>query len=297
VREYQNARNFLQEVVWVSHYLDIVGVTGSIPVAPTSKIKGLDINGWALLLSLRVQMNVADPLGTSESLVQIHRIIPKCCGAQSTASCRMSEVEVALPPQQETPHTPARFRLWKFVWSGLGALVAGIGLWVGYVELTPAIHVDAAPSLAADDPFEPRFTITNVGYLSVYDLGFGCLVTLAMQPKVTGPLDLDLGIHDRANAEAGNNASAEAVLAPQDSVVKTCPVQAANNTPANIALVGATIDFCISYRPFPPSFLVMNGFVLNRVARFISRNNPSGGIEWISAHHPEMCPLSLPPWK
>jgi hypothetical protein len=177
---------------------------------------------------------------------------------------------------------------------GLATLIS---VWIGYVELRPAINVTAAPSLAADDPFEPRFTVTNVGYLSVYDLGFGCLVTLAMQRKVSGPLDFDLGINDRANAEAGNNTAAEAFLAPQDSVVKTCPVQVANKTPANIALVGATIDFCISYRPFAPFVPVLNGFVLNRVARFISRNNPSGGIEWISAHHPEICPLALLPSK
>ena len=178
---------------------------------------------------------------------------------------------------------------------GLATLIS---VWIGYVELRPAINVTAAPSLAADDPFEPRFTVTNVGYLSVYQLGFGCLVTLAMQPKVPGPLDFDLGINDRANAEAGNNTAAEALLAPQDSVVKTCPIQVANKTPANIALVGATIDFCISYRPFAPSFPVLNGFVLNRVARFISRkDDPSGGIVWIPAHHPEICPLALPPWK
>jgi hypothetical protein len=190
------------------------------------------------------------------------------------------------------PRTPPRRRFWKSAWSfGLG-LATLISVWVGYVELWPAINVTAAPSLAADDPFEPRFTVTNVGYLSVYQLGFGCLVTLSMQPKVPSPLDFDFGINDRANAEAGNNVAAEAFLAPQDSVVKTCPIQVANETPANISLVGATIDFCVSYRPFAPFVPVLNGFVLNKIARFISRKDPSGGIVWIPAHHPEICPLT-----
>jgi hypothetical protein len=64
-----------------------------------------------------------------------------------------------------------------------------------------------------------------------------------MQPKVPWPLDFDFGINDRANAEAGNNAWAEAFLAPQDSVVKTCPIQVANKTPANIALVAQLSTF------------------------------------------------------
>jgi hypothetical protein len=209
----------------------------------------------------------------------------------------MSGLEVSLPSHQKTPSTPPQRRFWKSAWSfGLG-LATLISVWIGYVELWPAINITAAPSLAADDPFEPRFSVLNAGYLSVYDLGFGCLVTLAMQPKVSGPLDFDLDIHDRANAEAGNNTAAERFLAPQDSVVKTCPVKVANNTPANIALVGATIDFCVSYRPFGPFVPILNGFVLNRVARFTSRKDPSGDIVWISTHHPEVCPLALPPWK
>jgi hypothetical protein len=197
----------------------------------------------------------------------------------------MCQPQAPPPSHQEMPRTPPRRRFWKSAWSfGLG-LATLISVWVGYVELWPAINVTAAPSLAADDPFEPRFTVTNVGYLTVYRLGFGCLVTIPIHPKVPGPLNFDLGINDRANAEAGNNVAAEAFLAPQDSVVKTCSIQVANKTPANISLVGATIDFFISYRPFAP-FLPLR----NRVVRFISRNDPSGGIVWIPAHYSEIRP-------
>ena len=197
----------------------------------------------------------------------------------------MCQLQAPPPSYEETLRTPPRRRLWKFAWSGAGALATVIGLWIGFVELAPAINVSAASSLAADDPYEPRFTVTNVGYLTVYRLGFGCLVTIPIHPKVPGPLNFDLGINDRANAEAGNNVAAEAFLAPQDSVVKTCPIQFANKTPANISLVGATIDFFISYRPFAP-FLPLR----NRVVRFISRNDPSGGIVWIPAHYSEIRP-------
>jgi hypothetical protein len=217
--------------------------------------------------------------------------IPENLGAESTAPV---EPQAPQPSHQETPRTPPRWKFWKSAWSfGLGLAT----LWVGYVELWPAIKVEAASSLAADDPYEPRFTVTNVGYLRVYELGFGCLITMPIHPNVPGPMNFELGINDRANAEAGNNTAAEPFLAPQDYVVKTCPIRVANETPANIALVGATIDFCVSFRPFAPSFPVMNGFVLNKVARFISRKDPSGGIVWIPAQHPEICPLSLPPWK
>ena len=199
--------------------------------------------------------------------------------------------QLQAPPSsyQETLGTPPRRRLWKRPGSWATALASAVGLWIGFVELAPAIKVDAAASLAADDPYEPRFTVTNVGYLTVYRLGFGCLVTIPIHPNVPGPLNFDLGINDRANAEAGNNVEAEAFLAPQDSVVKTCPVKVANKTPANISLVGATIDFLISYRPFAPFFPLRN-----RVVRFISRNDPSGGIVWIPAHYSEIRPQPPP---
>lgn len=168
------------------------------------------------------------------------------------------------------PRTPLRRRLWKFAWSGALGLATLIGLGIGVIELKTLINVSAAASLAADDPYEPRFTVTNVGYLTVYQLGFGCLITMPIHPNVPGPLNFDLGINDRANAEAGNNTAAEPFLEPQHSVVKTCPLQVANKTPANISLVGATIDFCTSYRPFMPFFPLQN-----RVDRFISRKDPS----------------------
>ena len=187
--------------------------------------------------------------------------------------------------QPQAPPPSPRRRFWKFAWSGAGALATSIGLLIGFVELEAALNVSAASSLAADDPYEPRYTVTNVGYLAVYRLGFGCLVTIPIHPKGPGPLNFDLGINDRANAEAGNNVAAEAFLAPQDSVVKTCPIQVANETPANISLIGATIDFFISYRPFVPFFPLQN-----RVVRFISRNDPSGGIVWIPAHYSEIRP-------
>jgi hypothetical protein len=201
----------------------------------------------------------------------------------------MCQPQAPPPSHQEMPGKPPRRRFWKFAGSVGGALTTVIGLCIGFVELAPALNVSAASSLAADDPYEPRFTVTNVGYLSVYRLGFGCLVTIPIHPKVPGPLNFDLGINDRANAEAGNNVAAEAFLAPQDSVVKTCPIQVANETPANISLIGATIDFFISYRPFVPFFPLQN-----RVVRFISRNDPSGGIVWIPAHYSEIRPPPPP---
>ena len=112
---------------------------------------------------------------------------------------------------------------------------------------------------------------------------------MPIQPKVAGPLDFDLGIKNRANAEAGNNLAPEAALAPQDSIVKTCTMKVANNTPGNILLVGAIIDFFITYRPFA-SFLPER----HRVVRFISRNDPRGGIVWIPAPYSEKWPPPPP---
>jgi hypothetical protein len=200
----------------------------------------------------------------------------------------MCQVQAPPPSYQETLRTPPRRRLWKFAWSGGGALATLIGLWIGFVELAPAINVSVASSLAADDPYEPRFTVTNVGYLTVYRLVFGCWVTMPIQPKVPGPLDFGLGIKNRSNGEAGNNLAAEAVLAPQDSVVKTCTIKVANNTPGNISLVGAIIDFFITYRPFASVFRE------RRAVRFTSRNDPSAGIVWIPAPYSEKWPPPPP---
>jgi hypothetical protein len=206
----------------------------------------------------------------------------------------MCQLQASSPSDQAIPVIHSRRSFWKHGGrvAALISLFAGlVGLWIGFVELEPALSVSAAHSLAADDLYEPRFTVTNVGYLTVYDLGFGCLVTMPIKPKVAGPMSFDLGIHNRANEEAGNNTMAEPFLAPQDSVVKTCPTKVTNNTPGNISLAGATIDFFTSYRPFVPFYPSRQ-----RVVRFVSRIDPGGGVVWIPARYYPIGP-PMPPFK
>jgi hypothetical protein len=111
-------------------------------------------------------------------------------------------------------------------------------------------QVNASSSLVANDPYEPRLIVENVGYLPVYNLLFRCDVTMPILSGKPGPLNFTLELRNRASLEAGDNLSPESIFAPQDSVTKTCATRISGLAPKDMDFAGTLIDFFVTYRPF-----------------------------------------------
>ncbi len=188
----------------------------------------------------------------------------------------MCQPEAERQPLPQRLHQPTLRRIWRILEWSAGALVALIGLAAAYIELGPFISVTVASSLVANDPYEPLLMVKNAGYLSVYNLVFACEVTIPILPGHPGPLNFSLELHNRATQEAGDNLSPEPVLAPQDSVTKTCATRVNGLTPKGMDFSGTVIDFVVTYRPFAPFTPARHN-----VVRFASRKAPNGEIVWI----------------
>jgi hypothetical protein len=158
----------------------------------------------------------------------------------------------------------------KLLWRGILAVLTIIGASAAWYELRPQISVTAAPSINKNDPFEPPMTITNVGYLEIYNLTFQCFWLRHMKADKT--------IHPHAyyqfddTDDPGNNIAPESILAPQTSIVRTCALSMSQE---GAHAVDVAITLGIDYRP---SFWPWR---LSKFARFKSRIDPSGQIQWI----------------
>jgi len=176
------------------------------------------------------------------------------------------------PLEEPKSHQPKKhINLVKFVLSGFGTLLAIIGALAAWYELRPQISVTASPSLNKDASFEPLFTITNVGYLEIYDLDFECY-TMTHFRADKEIKQLQTTITNDQSDEPGNNMKAEPILAPQVSIVKTC---ATRTMVPNSHIIDVTQTLKISYLP---RFWLWR---LSKFARFKSRTGAGGQIQWI----------------
>jgi hypothetical protein len=159
----------------------------------------------------------------------------------------------------------------KILWAAFLAFLAVVGGLAAYYELRPQISVTAAPSINKDAPFQPLMTITNVGYLEIYNLIFECRAVQEMRA------DRDLnGVQllakNHQNSDVGNNLLPEPILRPQSSIARTCTMSTEVDG-SHIESVAVTLGI-----HFRPSFWPFRDV---RYARFRSRTGPNGQIQWV----------------
>jgi hypothetical protein len=176
---------------------------------------------------------------------------------------------------QSQPRLPiekkGHFRRVQLIWAGIVVFLTLFGGLAGAYSLRPQINVTASPSLNKNAPFEPLLTITNAGLSELYDVIFDCY-RLEERQMDESRENLQATIKNHIDKEPGNNIAPEAILRPQNPIVRTCAMS--TEVPgSHIISVATTLH--MSFRPsFWPSRV-------SKFARFKSRKDPSGQIQWI----------------
>jgi hypothetical protein len=160
----------------------------------------------------------------------------------------------------------------KLAWRAFVVFAVVLGAVAGCYSLRPQISVTAAQSMNKGWPYEPIFTVTDVGYAEIYEVTFECasLHSLRTDGAMNGVRST---IKNHQNAEPGNNISPEPVLRPQTPVTKTC---ATSSEIPGTHIEWIAVTLVIKFRP---SFWHWR---MTKFARFRSRADPNGQIQWIS---------------
>ena len=160
----------------------------------------------------------------------------------------------------------------SFLWQSFLIILTLIGGLSGAYSLRPQITVTASESLNKNAPLEPLITISNTGILEVYNLVFACrsLEQWVADKELVGP---HLAIENHQTKEPGDNIQPEKILHPQSSIARTCT---GTNGFAGSHVVSVARTLQIDYSP---SFWPWR---VSKSARFKSRIDPSGKVQWIS---------------
>jgi hypothetical protein len=159
----------------------------------------------------------------------------------------------------------------KYLWVAVTAAIAVFGTMAGAYSLRPQLNVSASASLDKENPFSPITTIVNSGLTEIFDLTFSCYI-LEQRMADIELLNPRLQMENRQDKQVGNNIQPQATLRPTESIARTCAIK---NTMVGSHIVSAAVTLRIDYRP---RFWFGR---LSKFARFKSRGDASGGIQWI----------------
>jgi hypothetical protein len=187
----------------------------------------------------------------------------KQCGRRlSKDHSGSSRVALTTPTQSRAREQPPQRRLTtKAI---LGAFVATMsaigGMWVLY-DLRPKIQIACSGSLDESSVFETRFSITNLGYLSLHTVESMCTLN---------EVDIQNGNKIKGTS-LRYSANIKPLIVPGDVATVVCPF----NKMIYVGTINsADVTFNVQY--YYPLWL----FRLGTKARFVGQHNKKGETRW-----------------
>jgi hypothetical protein len=174
----------------------------------------------------------------------------------------------ATPPTSQLPTTSSLQKIHDRLNTGkkwLQAWIVGFGVVVGiagfFFALYPKVSINPPSVLDPDKPLSASFRVVNDSYLPVYKVKFACGFDNAQTNVNSG----------FSNISFQNGRPPIPILKPSEYVETTCPIAEKEAVALKTFDATITVEFD-AWWPFPTQ---------TRSARFTSRPNKNGQLQWI----------------
>jgi len=155
---------------------------------------------------------------------------------------------------------------WRVLWKMLGAAALLLGLWTAALAVLPRVAVSPLIKLDPSNAFSAQFIVSNEGYVSLYDVKFGCTLYFVRTSDDT--------VFDRVVTD--QEELFKVVLEPGDRTACTCFLPFVPGSTVKTADIGINVVYWSFLWPWRREVQF----------RFVTMKSSDGRLEWVPKERP-----------